>query len=232
MTTTTKITKKWLCATCKEEIPSSYLKTSTSYCKPCNNKRSAEQRARKKLKVQQSIVEGTQYYCYDCTSEISDPLISTYYCKKCRNSRASSSQRKSYGPEMLAKHRKHRQDNTEIYRQYTRDWYKRNPEKKLQMNKDWRKNNPEAYRLLKHKQERPISEKCAAYVTPGKVLERMKYYFYKCAYCGGPFEHIDHVIPVSRGGDHWPANLRPSCRLCNQSKSNKPLKVWLAERIG
>lgn len=32
---------------------------------------------------------------------------------------------------------------------------------------------------------------------------------------------IDHVIPVSRGGTNWPANLRPACMDCNRRKYNK-----------
>jgi 5-methylcytosine-specific restriction endonuclease McrA len=34
---------------------------------------------------------------------------------------------------------------------------------------------------------------------------------------------IDHVIPVSRGGSNWPANLRPACQSCNSIKKAKSL---------
>lgn len=33
--------------------------------------------------------------------------------------------------------------------------------------------------------------------------------------------HIDHIIPISRGGDSTPENLRVLCRTCNLSKSDK-----------
>ena len=33
--------------------------------------------------------------------------------------------------------------------------------------------------------------------------------------------HIDHVIPISRGGDNNDDNLVPACRKCNGDKSNK-----------
>ena len=52
----------------------------------------------------------------------------------------------------------------------------------------------------------------------------------KCAYCGAPATAIDHAIALTRGGTHWPANLRPSCKSCNSSKGKKKLSVWLAER--
>lgn len=38
-----------------------------------------------------------------------------------------------------------------------------------------------------------------------------------CAHCGGPFEELDHYpIPVSEGGPHTLANVRPSCAKCNR----------------
>lgn len=52
---------------------------------------------------------------------------------------------------------------------------------------------------------------------------------YTCAYCGGRFSRneltIDHIIPLSRGGDRksWD-NLISACGECNHKKSNKMLE--------
>lgn len=46
---------------------------------------------------------------------------------------------------------------------------------------------------------------------------------YRCAYCGTespPFE-IEHVIPLSKGGNNYLTNLVFSCHDCNTLKSNK-----------
>lgn len=46
----------------------------------------------------------------------------------------------------------------------------------------------------------------------------------RCYWCGIPVEnkyHIDHVIPLSRGGSDSPENLVVSCPTCNQKKYNK-----------
>ena len=50
----------------------------------------------------------------------------------------------------------------------------------------------------------------------------------KCAYCNNPLDftapreaHIDHVRPLSKGGIHSISNVVYSCRLCNQTKSDK-----------
>lgn len=41
---------------------------------------------------------------------------------------------------------------------------------------------------------------------------------YRCARCGSPADHVDHVHPVSRGGSSAEANLVAMCSHCNASK--------------
>lgn len=47
-----------------------------------------------------------------------------------------------------------------------------------------------------------------------------------CAYCGRPWEEIDHLIPLSRGGPSSVENLRPVCRSCNRRKRTQRLEEW------
>ncbi len=43
----------------------------------------------------------------------------------------------------------------------------------------------------------------------------------RCAYCGGPGDTVDHVVPRSRGGSgHWD-NLVCACRDCNNRKADR-----------
>ncbi|MGW0006897.1 HNH endonuclease [Nocardia grenadensis] len=46
---------------------------------------------------------------------------------------------------------------------------------------------------------------------------------YRCGYCGGKAETIDHVIPRSRGGQHSWENCVASCAPCNHRKADKLL---------
>lgn len=46
---------------------------------------------------------------------------------------------------------------------------------------------------------------------------------YRCGYCGGKAETIDHVIPRSRGGEHSWENCVASCAPCNHRKADKLL---------
>lgn len=58
-----------------------------------------------------------------------------------------------------------------------------------------------------------------------------------CMYCGCELTrhiprsvHIDHIIPISRGGSNWPNNLALACQSCNLSKADKLLSEWIAVR--
>ncbi|SFV63063.1 HNH endonuclease [hydrothermal vent metagenome] len=51
-----------------------------------------------------------------------------------------------------------------------------------------------------------------------------KKYNYKCVYCGGVGEEIEHIIPRSKGGTNSIQNLTLSCRKCNIEKGNLSLK--------
>lgn len=51
----------------------------------------------------------------------------------------------------------------------------------------------------------------------------------KCYYCGvkvGKMYHVDHVIPLSRGGSNGPENIVIACQFCNTSKQSKMPHEW------
>lgn len=49
-----------------------------------------------------------------------------------------------------------------------------------------------------------------------------------CCYCGrvGLPLHLDHVIPITKGGPSDPWNLALCCRSCNSSKGDRLLEEW------
>lgn len=48
-----------------------------------------------------------------------------------------------------------------------------------------------------------------------------------CAYCKDAIgDTMDHVIPVSRGGQHAPENVVPSCYECNSGKKARTPEEW------
>lgn len=52
----------------------------------------------------------------------------------------------------------------------------------------------------------------------------------RCAYCDilllGKRVHIDHILPLSRGGRHCVENLCASCETCNISKGDRTPEEW------
>lgn len=48
-------------------------------------------------------------------------------------------------------------------------------------------------------------------------------YYQRCAYCRQikPLTK-DHILPLSKGGQHTKANIIPACKSCNSRKGNRP----------
>lgn len=61
-----------------------------------------------------------------------------------------------------------------------------------------------------------------------KLIRNSKWVY--CYYCDkripGKKAHIDHIVPLARGGSHSPDNLCASCAPCNQTKSAKLISEW------
>jgi len=65
-----------------------------------------------------------------------------------------------------------------------------------------------------------------AVITDSIRYDVMKRDGFRCVLCGmsakdGAILHVDHIIPVSKGGKSTMSNLRTLCEKCNMGKSNK-----------
>ncbi|WP_327712384.1 HNH endonuclease [Streptomyces sp. NBC_00464] len=142
--------------------------------------------------------------------------------------------------------------NAEGRKEYNRRWRKGHPARAAQhdrgrsqsperqeYNRRWRESNQE--RRKAHLIKSRIlyrARKAAATVVPFTVDEMLadweEYDLYGCAFCGGPYEEIEHLMPLSRGGEHSLANIVPSCIECNRGvggKHDRNPYEWLAERF-
>lgn len=52
-------------------------------------------------------------------------------------------------------------------------------------------------------------------------------YGYRCVYCGRKVQRLtqDHIIPLSKGGNHTVQNVVPACSSCNKRKHTGPPPV-------
>ena len=148
--------------------------------------------------------------------------------------------------------------NEDIIKQRNRKYYLDNREIVIQKSKDWRKNNLDRERITKFKyreiNKESISERQRAYykqypekererqgrrrarkneagtfIISPKDLRRLKNN--PCYICGGKSEHIDHIVPLGRGGRHSIGNLVACCAKDNLRKNNLLLVEYLHKRI-
>jgi 5-methylcytosine-specific restriction endonuclease McrA len=69
--------------------------------------------------------------------------------------------------------------------------------------------------------------------TEDDILAKFASQSARCNGCGADLSaawQIDHIVPTSRGGTHWPDNIQLLCPFCNSSKHDKTMEEWLATR--
>lgn len=110
--------------------------------------------------------------------------------------------------------------NPEKVRQAGAAWYLRHRQAVDSIRRERRRANPIGWRIYRLRQ-RGREYGAAGDTTLEQLEARISYYGSRCWMCGGEFHHIDHVIPLARGGSNWPANLRPACYRCNGQKHTR-----------
>lgn len=82
----------------------------------------------------------------------------------------------------------------------------------------------QSYVLEKERESKEYQRKILTLSLRYDILKRDNF---KCVICGrtpkkdGVTLHVDHIIPVSKGGKTEPENLRTLCSICNLGKSDK-----------
>lgn len=130
--------------------------------------------------------------------------------------------------------REWRINNEERFKQTLRNNYLNNRENRLQKAKDWREANRDVKRDYNRNRKLKLKDSTIGCFTESDIIEL---YGTSCHLCGFAIDmkaprqsgkpgwqnglHIDHVVPVSRGGKNTIENVRPSHGLCNLKKNNR-----------
>ena len=155
--------------------------------------------------------------------------VSSGNCHECRRSEEGRARRRELRPKYLenatpkAKARKEAWSaaNKDRLLASAKKWYARNKEQHFQAVMRWRANNPEANAAIRHKR-RALEVNAPGSHTRDDLAAILKAQKGKCAYCRirlkRPY-HVDHIIPLSRGGSNAPDNLQMTCPRCNFQKA-------------
>jgi 5-methylcytosine-specific restriction endonuclease McrA len=143
----------------------------------------------------------------------------------------------AYRAKHAADERIRRNRNPEAFKAYRRDYYARElkstrvlmtPEERRNsllesLKRHWR-NNREQYRT---RTRNYLARKRGAYGTHSDedIEFMLAYQQFLCFWCGHDISdgkhHVDHLIPLSKGGSNGPDNLVGACSSCNKSKGAK-----------
>jgi len=100
-------------------------------------------------------------------------------------------------------------------------WASRNPERRAVSARLYAEANRTRISLVQKNREARKGSALAQDISHDALMARFTLWGNKCWMCGGSFEHIEHVKPLSKGGPHILANLRPACAACNLRKGGR-----------
>jgi 5-methylcytosine-specific restriction endonuclease McrA len=91
-------------------------------------------------------------------------------------------------------------------------------------------NDPDYVAYMRQKSKRrkaQMRDSVAIQVKGREIRARFAEFGHRCAYCGADGDlHIEHVVPISKGGPHSIGNIIPACESCNYSKRDHDAETW------
>ena len=93
--------------------------------------------------------------------------------------------------------------------------------KRIEYDKCYRQANPDIARA--HRRDRRARKRAnGGHISPAEWRSVLARFNGKCAKCGSPDNiHMDHVVPLAKGGKHSVDNVQPLCATCNLRKHTK-----------
>lgn len=196
------------------------------------------------FRAQKRAKSGLGAQCRDCTrawnqryyeenvEKISKKRRECYYA----NPDKEREYRRKYNRANAGKIREHRREyrraNADKIRERRREFHRMNADKIRNRVRTWRKDNPDKVRVLAVASahgRRARKRQATGTHTAADIRAQYDSQRGKCWYCGkkvGDKYHVDHRVPLSRGGSNAPENLVVSCPACNMSKRDKLPHEW------
>jgi 5-methylcytosine-specific restriction endonuclease McrA len=100
-------------------------------------------------------------------------------------------------------------------------WDDAHPENRRERRRKAKKKNPMANRASVSARRARIRNLTVVKFSSSQLHQRLAYFGHRCWMCGAEANSIDHVKPLSKGGAHALANIRPACHSCNCKKRDQ-----------
>lgn len=133
---------------------------------------------------------------------------------------------RAYVTDRAAKYRAANKYRTTVY---NRMWYLANKEYDAERKRKYYAANPDRAKARARRRRARKADAVGSH-TAADIRAQYKRQKGKCYYCGvkvGDKYHVDHIVPLSRGGSDSPENLVVACPFCNVSKKDKLLHEWI-----
>jgi 5-methylcytosine-specific restriction endonuclease McrA len=153
------------------------------------------------------------------------------YCKECDSERRKRQYYENHERE-LANKKRYYYENFDYFAEYGRKWRAENPERVVEYNKQYRETNRDKRRAANSL--RKALKKGADHKSIAEdVWQMAEDQDWLCAYCESPLFgdfHVDHMVPLSKGGRHHWSNLAIACPGCNMNKRTKTAEEFMSKR--
>lgn len=185
--------------------------------------------------------DGLYPQCKECRSgsyeKSKGPILDKMRLRYAANPEKQKAQSRRWHAEnrdaALERLRKRYANNKEEHNSKSKKWHQENPEKVRRIKAKWKKENPDAVALHSRNRRSRILGAEGSH-TPLDLSDLMTKQRKKCAHswCRASIDkkhHVDHIIPLSRGGSNGRRNLQLLCPSCNLKKNAKHPIVFAQE---
>jgi len=124
-----------------------------------------------------------------------------------------------------------RNKDREAYNASRREWYANNLEKGRAAKRKWYYANKKRAQVLANNRD-AARKGASGKLTYEQVVAIHEAQGFKCAICRKPNKdeyHIDHIMPICRGGQHIARNIQILCPPCNRYKGPKSPETFMRQ---